>query len=116
MNIIKVLHISPSGILYGTERHILSIVKYADKQKFQHFVVTPNLGNFNELLKNLNIPFFIAGRKPGYKNNLSAVFEIKDVWPLYKRPLRERVGQVLASRGRGVGSENRSKESLGGWF
>ena len=84
MNIIKVLHISPSGILYGTERHILSIVKYADKQKFQHFVVTPNLGNFNELLKNLNIPFFIAGRKPGYKNNLSAVFEIKDVWPLYK--------------------------------
>lgn len=81
---IKVLHISPSGTLYGTERHILSIIRYADPEKFEHVVVTPTYGNLNELLKELNITYIIAGRKPGYKNNLSTIFELKDFWRLYK--------------------------------
>lgn len=84
MNKIKVLHISPSGTLYGTERHILSIVKYADPEKFEHVIVTPTYGNLNELLKEINVTYIVAGRKPGYKNNLSTIFELKDFWQLYK--------------------------------
>lgn len=60
----KVLHISTSGNLYGTERHILSIVKYSDKEKFEHWVSTPNKGYFNEVLDSLGIKHIIAGRIP----------------------------------------------------
>ncbi|MBK8549617.1 MAG: glycosyltransferase [Ignavibacteria bacterium] len=36
---IKVLHISPDSVIHGTERHILSILKYSDREEFEHSVV-----------------------------------------------------------------------------
>ncbi len=72
---IKILHVSPSGNLYGTERHILSIVKYSDKNKFEHWVVMPERGYFNAVLDSIGIKNIIAGRKPGKKKRLPSLFK-----------------------------------------
>lgn len=72
---IKVLHISPNGELYGTERHILSILKYADRNKFEHCVATPVIGNFNQILNEIDIHYEIAGRIPNKENKLGGMIE-----------------------------------------
>lgn len=77
MNKIRVLHISPSGNLYGTERHILSIVKYSDKNKFEHVVATPTTGYFNEVLNNLGVKNIHAGKIPFQKNKISWLWKDK---------------------------------------
>lgn len=71
---IKVLHISPSGRLYGTERHIFAIVKHSDKGIFQHTVAAPSEGNFTEELNRIGIRHVIAGRPHGYGSKLDGVF------------------------------------------
>ena len=70
---IKILHISPDGTLYGTERHILALVKHSDSNKFEHYVATPERGNFNDELDKIGIQYFIAGRKHGYKSKLDGI-------------------------------------------
>jgi glycosyltransferase involved in cell wall biosynthesis len=77
------LHISPSGRIYGTERHILSIVKYSDKNKFEHTVATPDRGVFNEELDRLGIKNEIAGRQHGYKSKVEGIFN-KDALKLLR--------------------------------
>ena len=51
MRKIKILHISPDSVIHGTERHILSILKYSDRNNFEHAVVMPDEGNLKEELK-----------------------------------------------------------------
>lgn len=81
---IKVLHISPNGELYGTERHILSILKYSNSEKFEHIVITPNRGNFNDIMDQLGIRYFIGGRPHGYKNSFLNLLKLKGFWDIYK--------------------------------
>jgi glycosyltransferase involved in cell wall biosynthesis len=76
---IKVLHISPNGELYGTERHILSIVKYANRDIFEHWVATPVSGNFNAILDKYGVKNVIAGRMPNKKNKLAGMLESSGV-------------------------------------
>lgn len=71
---IRVLHISPDGKLYGTERHILAIAKYSDKDRFEHVVAAPAPGNFTEELDRMGIRKVIAGREHGYRNKFQNVF------------------------------------------
>ncbi|RPI18813.1 MAG: glycosyltransferase family 1 protein [Ignavibacteriae bacterium] len=70
----KILHISPNGELYGTERHILSIVKYSDKRKFEHTVMLPCSGSFDDILQSIGIRTIIAGRPHGYKHKSGTIF------------------------------------------
>ncbi|MBK8983377.1 MAG: glycosyltransferase [Ignavibacteria bacterium] len=72
---IKILHIAPDGKLYGTERHILALVRHSDTDKFDHYVATPEKGNFNTELEKIGVKYFIAGRKHGYKNKFEGVTE-----------------------------------------
>lgn len=81
-NKIKILHISPSSRIYGTERHILSIVKYSDKEKFEHTVATPDRGGFNEELDRIGIKNVIAGRQHGYRRKIEGIFN-KDALKLF---------------------------------
>ena len=83
MKKIKVLHISPDSTIHGTERHILSILKYSDREKFDHSVAMPDEGEFNRELDKMNIKTFTAGRKHGYKSKLDGIFG-KDTKELYK--------------------------------
>jgi len=78
-----VLHISPDAVIHGTERHILSILKYSDREEFESFVAMPDEGDFNKELYKMNIKTFIAGRKHGYKSKLEGIFG-KDSRTLYK--------------------------------
>lgn len=72
---IKILHIAPDGKLYGTERHILALVRHSDTCMFDHYVATPEKGNFNTELDKIGVKYFIAGRKHGYKNKFEGVTE-----------------------------------------
>jgi len=76
MRKIKILHISPDSVINGTERHILSILKYSDRNEFEHFVVMPGEGDFMNELNQMNIGAFIAGRKHGYKGKLDGIFSV----------------------------------------
>jgi len=73
MRKIRVLHISPDSIIHGTERHILSLVEYSNRELVENFVVTPENGAMNTELNRLKIKNFTAGRKHGYKSKLSGV-------------------------------------------
>ncbi|MEO8209066.1 MAG: glycosyltransferase [bacterium] len=83
MKKIKILHISPDSVIHGTERHILSILKYSDRDDFDSYVATPDEGIFNKELSRINIKSFIAGRKHGYKNKTEGIFG-RDSKRLYK--------------------------------
>lgn len=74
MRKIKVLHISPDSVIHGTERHILSILKYIDKEEFENFVAIPDDGELNRELDRMNIKTFIAGRKHGYHSKFQGIF------------------------------------------
>lgn len=74
MRKIRVLHISPDSVVHGTERHILSILKYSDRYEFESYVAMPEEGILSEELNKLKIKYFIAGRKHGYKNKLEGIF------------------------------------------
>jgi glycosyltransferase involved in cell wall biosynthesis len=87
---IKVLHISPNGELYGTERHILSIVKYADRNKFEHCVATPVAGNFNQILAEIGVRCEIAGRIPNKKFKLGGMAESGGLYKLVKLVRKEK--------------------------
>jgi glycosyltransferase involved in cell wall biosynthesis len=89
MNRIKILHISPDSVIYGTERHILSIVKYSDRNKFDHTVATPVHGIFNSELDRIRIKNLIAGRKPGYKSKFENIFN-KDTNELFNLIKKEK--------------------------
>jgi len=80
---IKVLHISPDSVIHGTERHILSILKYSDREEFEHSVVMPEDGDFNKVLYKMNIKTYFAGRKHGYSSQTEGIFG-KDSRALYK--------------------------------
>ncbi len=71
---IRVLHISPDGKLYGTERHILAIVKHSDRSMFEHTVAVPSHGNFSEELQKTGIRTVTAGRVHGYKGKFEGIF------------------------------------------
>ena len=71
MKKINILQISPDGKLYGTERHILSIVKHSDKDRFEHSVAIPSPGNFNDELDNIGVIHHTAGRLHGYENKFA---------------------------------------------
>lgn len=71
MRKIRILHISPDGKLYGTERHILSIVKHSDRNRFEHSVAIPSPGNFNEELDNIGVVHHTAGRLHGYESKFA---------------------------------------------
>ncbi len=89
MRKIKVLHISPDSVIHGTERHILSILKYSDREEFEHSVAVPEEGDFKNVLEKMNIKTFIAGRKHGYKGKLDGIFG-KDARALYKLIRKEK--------------------------
>lgn len=91
---IRVLHISPNGELYGTERHILSILKYSDPKKFKHMVITPNKGNFNDIMDGLGIRYFIGGRPHGYSNSILNLVKLKGFWEIYKVVKQNKVDVV----------------------
>ncbi|MBK9334923.1 MAG: hypothetical protein IPM96_21615 [Ignavibacteria bacterium] len=46
------------------------MVRHSDTDKFDHYVATPEKGNFNTELDKIGVKYFIAGRKHGYKINL----------------------------------------------
>ncbi len=77
------LHISPDSVIHGTERHILSILKYSDRDEFESYVATPDEGILNIELNKINIKSFTAGRKHGYKSKFEGIFG-KDTRKLYK--------------------------------
>ncbi len=83
------MHISPNGELYGTERHILSIVKYSDRDKFEHHVATPVNGNFNLVLDKIGIKNEIAGRQPNKRNKASGFIESHGLRSLIRLIRRE---------------------------
>lgn len=73
MKKIKVLHISPDCVIHGTERHILALVEYSDREIVDNTVVTPQKGAMNDELDRLSVKNFTAGRKHGYKGKFSGV-------------------------------------------
>lgn len=73
MNKIKVLHISPDSVIHGTERHILALVEYSNRDIIENSVVTPQKGAMNDELDRLNVNNYTAGRKHGYKGKFSGV-------------------------------------------
>ena len=73
MKKIKVLHISPDSVIHGTERHILALVEYSNRDIVENTVVTPRKGVMNDELDRLNVKNFIAGRKHGYKGKFRGV-------------------------------------------
>jgi glycosyltransferase involved in cell wall biosynthesis len=81
---IRVLHISPNGELYGTERHILSILKYADRSNFDNTVATPTFGSFNKILDEIGIKYEIAGRIPNKRFKMAGMIENKGLFKLIK--------------------------------
>ncbi|MEO6693613.1 MAG: glycosyltransferase family 4 protein [Ignavibacteria bacterium] len=89
MRKIKVLHISPDSVIHGTERHILSILKYIDLNEFESFVALPSEGDFKTELGRMNIKTFIAGRKHGYKSKLEGLFG-NDTRALYNLVRKEK--------------------------
>jgi len=86
MRKIKILHISPDSVIHGTERHILSILKYSDRNNFEHAVVMPDEGNLKEELNKMSIETFIAGRKHGYNGKFDGIFskETKNLYSIIK--------------------------------
>ncbi len=77
------LHISPDSVIHGTERHILSIIKYSDREEFENCVAMPDEGEFKRELFKMGIKTYIAGRKHGYQNMLDGIFS-KGSRMLYK--------------------------------
>jgi len=102
---IKILHISPDGKLYGTERHILALVKHSDSNKFEHYVATPERGNFNDELDKIGVQYFIAGRKHGYKSKLDGITAegSKELYRIMKKEKFDIVHSHLNSFGGIVG-------------
>jgi len=86
MRKIKILHISPDSVIHGTERHILSILKFSDRTKFEHAVVMPDEGILKNELSKMNIETFIAGRKHGYNGKFDGIFsrETKNLYRIIK--------------------------------
>jgi glycosyltransferase involved in cell wall biosynthesis len=86
MRKIKILHISPDSVIHGTERHILSILKYSDRNNFEHAVVMPDEGILKKELNKMNIETFIAGRKHGYNGKFDGIFskETKNLYSIIK--------------------------------
>lgn len=87
MKKIRIAHISPDSVIYGTERHILSIVKYSDKNIFEHCVITPTEGVLNHELNKFNINTIITGRKPGYKSITQNLIsrEVLNMYKIFKK-------------------------------
>jgi glycosyltransferase involved in cell wall biosynthesis len=83
MRKIKILHISPSGTLYGTERHILSILKYADRDIFEHWVAVPTKGVICDIFEQMGIKYAFAGRLDGYKHRYQGFFKTNGLYNLY---------------------------------
>lgn len=98
---IRVLHISPDAVIHGTERHILSILKYSDREEFEHFVAMPEDGDFNKVLQKMNIKTYIAGRKHGYKSKLEGIFgrDSRSLYNLIKKEKFDIVHSHLNSFG-----------------
>lgn len=61
-------------MVHGTERHILSIVKYMDRYEFENFVCVPEDGIMCRELEKSGVKYFIAGRKHGYKSKVDGMF------------------------------------------
>ena len=79
MKKIRVLHISPDGVLFGTERHILSIVKNSNREEFEHSVSVPREGSFTEELDKIGIPYHLGSRMPSKSSILGGFFENKGI-------------------------------------
>jgi len=71
----KILHISPDGVIYGTERHILSIVSNSDRNKFEHFVSVPREGSLTAALDEIGIKYFVGSRMPSKSNVVQGFWE-----------------------------------------
>ncbi|MBE2256731.1 MAG: glycosyltransferase family 1 protein, partial [Ignavibacteria bacterium] len=52
---IKVLHLVTSNQMYGTEKVVLQLMKYYDKDIFEFNIGLPSFGNFSDYLEKLNI-------------------------------------------------------------
>ncbi len=76
---IRVLHISPDGVLFGTERHILSIVKNSNRDEFEHSVSVPRQGSFTEELDKIGIPYHMGSRMPAKSSIWGGFFENKGI-------------------------------------
>ncbi|MEO8513555.1 MAG: glycosyltransferase family 4 protein [Ignavibacteria bacterium] len=83
MKKLKILHISPDGVLFGTERHILSIVKNSNRDEFAHSVSVPREGSFTEELKKIGIEYIVGSRMPGKTNVFEGLMEKNGVRKLY---------------------------------
>ena len=83
MKKLKILHISPDGVLFGTERHILSIVKNSNRDEFIHSVSVPREGSFTEELKKIEIEYFVGSRMPGKTSMFKGLIEKNGVRKLY---------------------------------
>ncbi|MGA2669738.1 MAG: glycosyltransferase [Ignavibacteria bacterium] len=90
MGKLKILHISPDSKLYGTERHILSILKYADRDIFEHWVALPQRGVLCDVLDNMGIKYAFAGRLHGYKHSFQGFLKSNGLYNLYKLIHREK--------------------------
>ena len=101
MKKIKVLHISPDSVIHGTERHILSILKYSDREEFDHSVAVPEEGEMKNVLNKMGIRTYIAGRKHGYKSKTEGIFgkDVKDLYNLIKKEKFDIVHTHLNSYG-----------------
>ena len=63
----KVLYLNHVGILAGSSRSLLGILKSISNSEFEKFVITPK-GGFSEELKKLRIPFINALGIPQFCN------------------------------------------------
>lgn len=79
MKKIRVLHISPDGVLFGTERHILSIVKNSNREEFEHSVSVPRKGSFTDELDRIGIQYHLGSRMPSKSSVLGGFFENKGI-------------------------------------
>lgn len=71
-------------MLFGTERHILSIAKNSDRTRFVHEISVPRLGTLTEELDKIGIKYHINGRMSNKKSKFAGLFENKAIFRLWK--------------------------------
>lgn len=71
-------------MLFGTERHILSLAKHSNKDEFEHWVSVPREGTFTEALSENKIKYVISGRLHGKKYPWQGFFETRGFTNLVK--------------------------------
>lgn len=81
---IKVLHLVTSNQIYGTEKVVLQLMKYYNKDIFDFKIGLPSIGNFSEHLEKLNLNYFIYNNKILNRYSLNGLSNLYNYIKVYK--------------------------------